>query len=137
LNAETSTTEEPSRQSREAEARSSDPLRVLFCIGVGQNYSDAAPPIREAVLNALTDAFSDLKDRFGVGVLGTLDDDRLRIMPSQGWPWTAYILADVPNLATVTTLCNLIRQTRVEDAALSKYVCMEARVGRRLFFANE
>ena len=121
----------------ETEARSKDPLRVLFCLGVGQNYSDAPPSTREAVLNALSEAFADLGQRFGVGVLGTLDDDRFRVMPSQGWPWTAYILADVPDLATVTMLCNLIRQTRVEDATLSRYVCMEARVGRRLFFANQ
>jgi hypothetical protein len=128
---------EPSRIAIETEARATDPLRVLFCLGVGQNYSDAPPATREAVLKALTEAFADLEGRFGVGVLGTLDDDRLRIMPSQGWPWTAYILADVPTLETVTRVCNLIRKTPVKDATLSRYVCMEARVGRRLFFANE
>jgi hypothetical protein len=122
---------------KEMEDRLSAPLRVLFCMGVGQSYSDAPPSTREAVLHALEEAFADLRERFRITVLGTMDDDRLRVVPTQGWPWTAYILADVPDIDTVMKVCNLLRETPVEDSKLSRYVCMEARVGRRLFYGNE
>ena len=119
------------------EDRVSNPFRVLFCMGVGASFFEAAQETREEVLRALVEAFSDLRGRFGVEVLGTLDDDRLRIVPSAGWPWTAYILADVPRAETAIEICNLMRETRVGESQLSRYTYLEARVGRRLFFGNE
>jgi len=119
------------------EDRVSDPYRVLFCVGVGTSFFEASQETREAVLRALVDGFADLRGRFGVEVLGTMDDDRFRIAPSEGWPWTAYILADVPRVETVIEICNVMRQTRVEGSQLARYIYLEARVGRRLFFGNE
>jgi hypothetical protein len=119
------------------EERVSDPLRVLFCIGVGESFFDASDETRGAVLRALVDSFANLRGRFGMTVLGTLDDDRFRLVPTDGWPWTAYILADVPQFDTAMEILNLLRSTPVEDTRLSRYIYMEARVGRRLFFGNE
>ena len=123
--------------SREMEDRVADPFRVLFCIGVATSYFEASKTTREEVLRALKEAFADLHGRFGLTVLGTLDDDRFRLVPSTGWPWTAYILADVPGVDTVIAVLNVIRQTAVGDGTLSRYIYMEARPGRRLFFGNE
>jgi hypothetical protein len=122
---------------KEMENRLSDPLRVLFCMGVGQSFQDATRATRQVVLEALEQAFANLHERFQIEVLGTMDDDRFRAAPTQGWPWTAYILADVPDVESVIKICNVLRETPVEDSQLSRYVCMEARVGRRLFFGNE
>ena len=112
-------------------------LRVLFCFGVTQSFFDAEPAQVPAIATAITDAFADLGGRFGVRVLGTMDDDELQVGASAAWPWTAYVLADVPDLETVTKVTNLLRESDVEGARLWKYLRVEARVGRPLFFANE
>jgi hypothetical protein len=110
--------------------------RVLFCLGVLQPFYDADESTTSAVKDALITAYDDLKGRFGVNVLGTIDDDELIIGPTTSWPWTCYILADVPSVDTAMALCNLIRQTRIGDQGLWRYIRIEARVGRRLFFGN-
>jgi hypothetical protein len=116
-----------------------DKLRVLFCIGVTSDFFSAGPADRQAAFEAIPPAFADLGARFGVEVLGTIDDDQLMVGPSGTWPWTAYILADVPDLATVAGVCNILRETDVGDDGdlLWRYLKIEARVGRRLFFGNE
>jgi hypothetical protein len=111
-------------------------LRVLFCLGIGQNFFDAQAEERAAAIAAFRAAFDDLESRFGIRVLGTMDDDELMVGPSAGWPWTCYILADVPDLKTVTAVTTLVRDWEVGDDRLWKYVRIEARVGRSLFFGN-
>jgi len=119
---------------REKEGRA---LRVLFCFGVTQSFFEAQPASAPRIAAAITEAFADLGGRFGVRVLGTMDDDELQVGASVAWPWTAYVLADVPDLETVTKVTNLLREIDVEGARLWKYLRVEARVGRPLFFANE
>ena len=117
--------------------KDAEALRVLFCFGVTQSFFEADPASVPAVTTSITEAFADLGGRFGVRVLGTMDDDELMVGASVAWPWTAYVLADVPDLETVTKVTNLLRETEVEGARLWKYLRVEARVGRPLFFANE
>jgi len=117
--------------------KDAEALRVLFCFGVTQSFFEADPASVPAVTTAITEAFADLGGRFGVRVLGTMDDDELMVGASVAWPWTAYVLADVPDFETVTKVTNLLRETEVEGARLWKYLRVEARVGRPLFFANE
>jgi hypothetical protein len=112
-------------------------LRVLFCFGVTQSFFDADPASVPGIAKAITDAFADLSGRFGIRVLGTMDDDELQVGASSSWPWTAYVLADVPDLQTVTKVTNILRETDVDGARLWKYMRVEARVGRPLFFAGE
>ena len=121
---------------QEMKDRVNDPFRVLFCVGVGASYFEATKAEREEVLDALRAGFEDLDGRFGITVLGTMDDDRFRLVPSSGWPWTAYILADVPGVDTAISVLNIIRETAIGEGTLSRYIYLEARVGRQLFFGN-
>lgn len=111
-------------------------LRVLFCIGVRAPFFAAGDEERAHVISTIRDAFDDLHAKFGLTVLGTLDDDELMVGPSETYPWTAYILADAPDLAAATGLCNQLRTVPAGDAPLWKYLTIETRVGRRLFFGN-
>jgi hypothetical protein len=112
-------------------------LRVLFCIGVTQSFFDEDPEHVSTIVEGLTQAFSDLGGRFGLKVLGTIDDDELMVGSSATWPWTAYILADAPSLEAVASVCNLVRESEVNGYRLWRYLRIEARVGRPLFFGND
>jgi hypothetical protein len=111
-------------------------LRVLFCFGVTQSFFDEDPANVGPIVQGITEAFSDLGRRFGLTVLGTMDDDELMVGSSATWPWTAYVLADAPDLEAVTAVCNLVRESEVLGSRLWKYLRVEARVGRPLFFGN-
>lgn len=112
-------------------------VRVLFCLGVRAPFFDAPERERTEVLGVIRSAFRDLGGRFGLTVLGTLDDDELMVGPSDTYPWTAYILADAPDTRAVTRVCDLLRATDAGEAKLWRYLKVEARVGRPLFFGNE
>jgi hypothetical protein len=112
-------------------------LRVLFCFGVSQSFFEEDAARVPALAGAITKAFENLSGRFGLRVLGTMDDDELMVGPSPVWPWTAYILADAPSLEAVTAVCNILRETEVDAGRLWKYMRIEARVGRPLFFGND
>lgn len=118
------------------EKQTSD-LRVLFCMGITQSFFDVDPTRIPTLIEGVKSTFADLGDRFGIRVLGTMDDDELMVGSSSTWPWTAYILADAPSLESVVAICNLVRESEVEGARLWKYMKIEARVGRQLFFGNE
>ena len=111
-------------------------LRVLFCIGVMPAFFEAPSSEVSPVTGAVREAFDDLAGRFGVQVIGTMDDDELMVGPSSNWPWTAYVLADAPGLEAVASVCNIMRDTAVGEHRLWRYMRIEARVGRPLFFAN-
>ena len=113
------------------------PLRVLFCIGVTQQFFDETPETLPLRIDAIKAAFSDLSGRFGVTVLGTMDDDELMVGSSTVFPWTAYILADAPSLGAVAAVCNVVRESPVGSDRLWKYLLIQARVGRALFFGND
>lgn len=110
------------------------PLRTLFCIGINQNFFDATVQETKDVWAAFVKMMQGIGQLPGVTVLGNLDDDRAMVGPSDGWPWTTYVLADVPDLETVHAACNLFRTTPVGDGTykLWKYAKVEARVGREL-----
>jgi hypothetical protein len=109
---------------------------VLFCFGVLPAFFDTPKSEVPQLIPAIKAAFDDLAGRFGVSVLGTMDDDELMVGPSVVWPWTAYVLADAPDLDAVTKVCSLLRDTTVGEYALWRYMRVEARVGRPLFFAQ-
>lgn len=113
-----------------------DKLRVLFCLGVLPATLEADGQVQAEIMEVLKTTFADLKGDLGVEVLGTMDDDQLQVGPSTAFPWTAYILADAPDLASVVAVCDLLRQTEAPAGKLWRYLKIEARVGRPLFFAN-
>ena len=118
-------------------AQGEDKLRVLFCIGVRDAFFDAGPEDRNEAFQAIPATFADLSGRFGIEVLGTMDDDQLMVGPSGSWPWTCYILADAPHLDAVAGVCNILRSDLDSGNKLWRYLKIEARVGRPLFFGNE
>ena len=114
-----------------------EPLRTLFCVGNNQNFFDLPKadigPVWEATMTFLT----GLKNLDGVDIIGTFDDDAHMVGPSDGWPWTFYVLADVRDQPTVKAACNLLRTTMVGEYALWKYFTIEARMGRALTIRDD
>ncbi len=117
--------------------REAKQLRVLFCIGVMQNFFEEPQERIRPIIGAISEAFADLGGRFGIKVLGTMDDDELMVGASLSWPWTCYILADAPDVDAVKSVCNIVREGTIGDFRLWRYLRIEARVGRPLFFGNE
>ncbi|MBT2522570.1 hypothetical protein [Arthrobacter sp. ISL-28] len=113
------------------------PLRVLFCIGINQNFFDLPKSGIGAVWTAFSGMMADLARMPGVNVIGNMDDDSHMVGPSDGWPWTCYILADVDSQETVKAACNLFRTTMVGEHALWRYAKIEARIGRALVIRDD
>ena len=108
-------------------------LRVLFCSAVTQNFFDLPATEIGTVWAGVAEMLKGIRDLPGVEVLGTLDDDETMVGTSpNGWPWTFYILADVPDRETAVAACNLFRATPVGEHRLWKYMRVEARIGREL-----
>ena len=115
-------------------ASSDQSIRVLFCIGISQSFFDLPVDRMPEVFAAFKVAFGNLEERFGIKVLGTLDDDRIQVgQSSAGWPFTSYILADAPNLDAVVKVCDQLRTTRVGDGLLWRYARIDTRIGRPVF----
>ncbi|RZL82912.1 MAG: hypothetical protein EOP32_09540 [Rhodococcus sp. (in: high G+C Gram-positive bacteria)] len=108
------------------------PLRVLFCIGINQNFFDLPTGQGGLVWKAFSGMMDAVADTPGVRVIGDIDDDSHMVGPSDGWPWTCYILADVDTQETVKAVCNLFRTTQVGEYTLWRYAKIEARIGRAL-----
>lgn len=113
------------------------PLRTLFCFGNNQNFFDLPKaeigPVWEATQSLLT----QLRDLEGMQILGTFDDDAHMVGPSDGWPWTFYVLADARDQEVVKAACNLLRTTMVGEHALWRYFKVEARMGRELSIRDD
>ncbi|MGM0858342.1 MAG: IacB protein [Pseudomonadota bacterium] len=108
--------------------------RVLFCIGINQNFMNATADEGKQVWQAFSQMMQGIDQLPGVNILGIMDDDRIMVGPSTTAPWTAYIMADVPDYETVVEACNFFRTTPVGDGTykLWKYARVEARIGREL-----
>lgn len=102
-------------------------LRVLFCAGVLPAFFDASLEDRKKVFVMCQELFGDWEQRYGAKVLGSLDDDQLQIGPTFTYPWTFYVLADIPDTETVAAIVN---QWRQGDNPLFKYIKLETRIGR-------
>lgn len=116
---------------------STEPLRTLFCIGNNQNFFDLPKAEIGPVWEGISTMLSTLKNMDGVEIIGTFDDDSHMVGPSDGWPWTCYVLADVCDQPTVKAACNLLRTTMIGDHALWKYFKIEARMGRELTIRDD
>lgn len=115
---------------------SQNTLRVLFCIGVNQNFFDATPAEAKQVWGAFGVMMKGMEETPGIRVIGNMDDDQLMVGPSATAPWTTYVLADADTLESVAAVCNLFRTTPVGESKLWKYCKIEARVGRELIIQN-
>ena len=111
-------------------------LRVLFAFGLTQDFFSEERARIPAIMEALKSGFADLDERFGVHVLGTLDDDETMVGAAPTWPWTCYVLAEAKEREAVAAVCGLIRELKADGVPLWKYLKVEARLGRPLFFAE-
>jgi hypothetical protein len=82
-------------------------------------------------------AFDRLGERFGIRVLGTLDDVWLLMGPSLTYPWTCYILAAAPSYDAVHQVTRQLMEVEVDGDWLWRHAKLEARVGHRLDFGNQ
>ena len=114
----------------------SEPLRALFCIGVLPDFFAAPAADFDRLMVQFRAAFDDLKTRFGLRVLGTLDDILLQNGPSTTFPWTCYILAEAPDLAAVRGLVDHVKEARIDESRLWRYAKIEARIGVPLDFGT-
>lgn len=112
-------------------------LRTLFCVGNNQNFFDLPKADIGPVWIATQNFLTSLRDMEGVEVIGTFDDDSHMVGPSDGWPWTFYVLADVKDQTTVKEACNLLRTIMVGEHALWRYFKIEARMGRELVIRDD
>jgi hypothetical protein len=108
-------------------------IRTLFCMAVLQNFFDLPGSEIGPVWAATGEMLSAIAKMPGVAILGTLDDDETMVGTSpNGWPWTFYILADMPDRDSVKAACNLFRTIQVGEYKLWRYMRVEARMGREL-----
>ena len=96
-------------------------IRVLFCIGVNQNFFDAPPEVGKQVWAAFGEMMKGIEHTDGIQVIGNMDDDRVMV-------------ADAHDFDAVTAACNLFRSIQVGPGPdrLWKYCKVEARTGREL-----
>ena len=73
--------------------------------------------------------FGGWQDRYGIEILGTLDDDQLQIGPTLGYPWTFYVMCDAPSHEI---MIDVVDQLRRGERPLSKYIKVDMRMGRPL-----
>lgn len=110
------------------------PLRTLFCFGIGQNFFNADTAEAKDVWCAFSEMWNGIAGIPGATIIGNLDDDQSMVGPSESWPWTTYLMADMPDYEAVVAACNLVRTTPVGDGTykLWKYCRIQARIGREL-----
>jgi hypothetical protein len=109
------------------------PIRTLFCIAVLQPFFDLPSSEIGKVWAAFGTMMGEISTMPGVTVLGMMDDDETMVGTSPtGFPWTAYILADMPDRDAVKAACNLFRTIEIGEYRLWKYCRVEARMGRSL-----
>ena len=114
------------------------PIRTLFCIAVLQNFFDLPATEYGTVWRAFGQMMGEIDNMPGVNVLGMLDDDETMVGTSpDGYPWTVYIMADMPDRDSVVAACNLFRTIEVGEYRLWKYCRVEARMGRPLQVPEE
>jgi hypothetical protein len=116
--------------------RTDKTLRVLFAFGLTQDFFATERASIPPIMEALKQGFANLDERFGVRVLGTLDDDETMVGATDSWPWTCYVLAEARDRGGVLEVCGLLRELQAEGVPLWKYLKVEARLGRPLFFAE-
>ena len=108
-------------------------LRVMICGAVLQNFFDLPGAQIPLVLQGAGKMTKAIRELPGVDIIGTFDDDETMVGTSpNGWPWTFYILADMPDRETVVAACNLFRTIEVGEHRLWRYMRVEARIGREL-----
>lgn len=108
----------------------------MFAVGVLPDFYAQPAVDFDQLMQPFGEAFNDLGSRFGIKVLGTLDDICLQAGPSSGWPWTCYILAETPTHDAVRKVLDQLMTIRVGEHRMWRYAKVEARIGPPLDFGR-
>ena len=104
-------------------------VRVLVCAGVLPAFFDASAEDKSYVFSKCREVFGGWKERYGIEVLSSMDDDQLQIGPTLGYPWTFYIMCDAPSHEI---MIDVVDQLRRGEKPLSRYIKVDVRMGRPL-----
>jgi len=104
-------------------------IRTLFCIAVLQPFFELPGSEIGKVWSAFGQMMAGIERIEHAEILGMLDDDETMVGTSPtGFPWTVYIMADMPSRDSVVEACNLVRTIEVGKHRLWKYCRVEARM---------
>ncbi|MCY3774304.1 MAG: IacB protein [Gemmatimonadetes bacterium] len=104
-------------------------IRVLVCAGVQPAFFEATADERRYVFDKCREVFGSWKERYGIEVLSSMDDDQIQIGPTFGYPWTFYVMCDAPSHEV---MIDVVDQLRRGDKPLFKYIKVDVRMGRPL-----
>lgn len=103
------------------------PYRVLVLIAATDGWFGATPAERGDAVDELAGLLREAADE-GARLLASFDDDLFLTGQPAPLPYTIFALYDVDDLAVVVRLVH-----RLRSSALSRFLRLEARVGRPLF----
>jgi hypothetical protein len=103
------------------------PYRVLVLIASTDGWYEAPSDERDAATDELRALLRAAEDD-GARLLASFDDDLFLTGQPAPLPYTIFLLYDVDDLAVVVRLVHALR-----SSSLSRYLRLEARVGRSLF----
>lgn len=107
------------------------PFRVLVLIAATDGWYEATPAERASAIDELGDVLRET-ERDGARLLSSFDDDLFLTGQPAPLPYTIFVLYDVDDLAVVVSLVH-----RLRSSTLSRYLRLEARVGRPLFVLDQ
>lgn len=103
-------------------------MRVMICGRVNHAWADGTQHEKREVF---WPAFIQLHKRWkdlGAQLLGTIDDSYVVGAPSTR-PFNFYEIYEVPDLATVTKMLDIVRKSDGEEVNIYKYLRFEAILG--------
>ena len=107
------------------------PYRVLVMIAATDGWFGATAAEREAATDELRTVLRGAEDA-GARLLASFDDDLFLTGQPAPLPYTILALYDVDDLAIVVALVH-----RLRTSSLSRFLRLEARVGRPLFVLDQ
>jgi hypothetical protein len=110
------------------------PLRVMMCGAAEWGWFHSSNEEKEKmILPRFIEVVKSWQEKLGAHLIGTIDDDLFMVGPPGSPPWTWYLLYDVPDLDTVASMIDTIRQSEDGKPRLDKYIRVEAIIGRPFF----
>lgn len=103
------------------------PYRVMLLMAATDGWFDADPSERETATDELSRLLRETEER-GARLLASFDDDLFLSGQPAPLPYTIHILYDVDDLGLIV---GLVHRLRTSD--LSRFLRLEARIGRALF----
>ena len=107
------------------------PYRVLVLIASTDGWYEATPGERDVATDELGSVLREAETQ-GARLVASFDDDLFLTGQPAPLPYTIFVLYDVDELGVVVQLVH-----RLRTSTLSRYLRLEARVGRRLFVLDQ